>query len=601
MGADGRRAVVGLVGLGVGALVLAGCTDDGQAEAIRSYDVDLVAGADGSLEVEETISYDFGDSERHGIERLIPERAPFEQTRDRLYPISDVVVESPTGAPADTEVTSEDGVLTVRVGDPDTEVTGEHTYVIGYRVEGVADPGDAGDRVAWNAIGTGWEVPIEQVDVRLTGPAGAAPVAGDCVVGTDDALIACPMDVEAVGAVRAEAGGLDPGEGVTVSATYPAGTFAGAEPVLEETFSPAQAFRLSPATAGLAVGGLLLLVVPPLLRARRSSPAGSGPRAPQLTPPQDARPAQLGTVLDGRAQRHEVVATLLDLAVRGQLRIEETDPDDAEPDDTEPDDGSATDEQDETVPSDWRLVRTPADPRGLRPYEQQLLDDVFSDGEVVLLSDLQSRFAAVESRACAAMYRDVVERGWFRADPAAVRRRWYGIATGVLVAGVVLTVVLAVTSTWALAGTGVVLAGLVLLGLAGRMPQRTPEGAGVHERAAAFREQLAASDGPWSADADQMADLAGAARTDLRVRYLPHAVALGVAAEWTTGVQADGPDTTPSWYVPAHGAGYVGVWPALLAFSAPDNPALSPPASAGSGTGSTYVGGAAGGGGGGSW
>ncbi|MCZ2848653.1 DUF2207 domain-containing protein [Modestobacter sp. VKM Ac-2978] len=587
MSADGRRTAARVAGLAFPALLLAGCTGDGQAEAIRSYEVDLVAGADGSLEVEETIAYDFGDEERHGIERLIPERAPFEQTRDRLYPISDVVVQSPTGAPADTEVTSEDGVLTVRVGDEDTEVTGEHTYVLSYRVEGVADPGDDGDRLAWNAVGTGWEVPIEQVDVRLTGPSGAAPVAGDCVVGTDDALIACPMDVEAVGALRAEATGLDPGEGVTVSATYPAGTFAGAEPVLEETFSPAQAFRLTPATAGLAVGGLLLLVVPPLLRARRSRPAGAGPRAPQLTPPHDARPAQLGTVLDGRAQRHEVLATLLDLAVRGQLRIEEVAVDPAD------------DEPDTDVPPDWRLVRTPVDQRGLRPYEQLLLDDVFADGEVVLLSDLQSRFPAIAARACAAMYRDVVELGWFRADPAAVRRRWYALGTGVLVAGVVLTVVLAVISTWALAGTGVVLAALVLLGLAGRMPQRTPEGAQVHERAAAFRDQLATSDGPWSADADQLADLADAARTDLRVRYLPHAVALGVAEEWTTAVQADGPGVTPAWYVPAHGAGYVGVWPALLAFSAPDNPALSPPATAGSG--STYVGGAAGGGGGGSW
>ena len=177
MSADGRRAAV--AGLVFPALLLAGCTSDGQAETIRSYDVDLVAGADGSLEVEETIAYDFGDEERHGIERLIPERAPFEQTRDRLYPISDVAVQSPTGAPAETEVTSEDGVLTVRVGDPDTEVTGEHTYVLSYRVEGVADPGDDGDRLAWNAVGTGWEVPIEQVDVRLTGPAGVAPDAGD--------------------------------------------------------------------------------------------------------------------------------------------------------------------------------------------------------------------------------------------------------------------------------------------------------------------------------------------------------------------------------------------------------------------------------------
>ncbi|GAA4735481.1 DUF2207 domain-containing protein [Modestobacter marinus] len=595
MGADGRRA--GLAGLVFPALLLAGCTDGGPEEAIRSYEVDLVAAEDGSLQVEETIAYDFADSERHGIERLIPERAPYEQTRDRLYPISDVTVQSPTGAPADTEVTSEDGVLTVRVGDEDTEVTGRHTYVLSYRVDGVADPGDDGDRLAWNAVGTGWDVPIDEVDVQLSAPAG--PVGGDCAVGADDSRTACPVDRTASGDLRAQATGLAPGEGVTVSGTYPAGTFAGAEPVLEETFSPAQAFRATPTTAGLAVGALLALVVPALLRARRGRPARApGPGAPQLTPPHDARPAELGTVLDGRAQRHEVIATLLDLAVRGQLRIEETDPDD--PDDAEQGDGGQDDDgpDDDGVPSDWRLVRTPADPRGLRPYERQLLDDVFADGAVVRLSDLQSRFTAVESRACAAMYQDVVERGWFRADPAAVRRRWYVLGAGVLVAGVVLTVVLAATSTWALAGSGVVLAGLVLLGLAGRMPQRTPEGAEVHERAAAFRDHLAASDAPWVADLEQ---LAGPARTDLRLRHLPHAVALGVAEEWTARAQAAGPGTTPTWYRPADGAGHVAVWPALLAFSSPQNPALSPPASAGSGTGATYVGGAAGGGGGGSW
>jgi hypothetical protein len=559
------------------ALFLAGCSGDEQGEAVRSYQVGIVAGADGSLSVEETIDYEFADEERHGILRLVPYRVPYQQTRDRLYPISDVAVRSPTGAPADTEVLDEDGVTTIQVGDPDEEVSGRHTYVLTYRVAAVAD----GDRVAWNAVGTGWEVPIDRVDVRLAGPPGAVPVAGACVVGGEGDRTSCAASVRADGALRATAQGLGPGEGVTVSADFPAGTFAGAEPVLDDTFSPARAFSLTPVTGGLAVGGLLALTLPAVARARRGRDSGGGPGStPQLTPPQDALPGQLGTLVDGHAQRHEVTATLLDLAVRGFLRVEELD-------------GPGDERADGDLPTDWRLVRTSATVHGLRPYEAELLDAVFTDGDRIALSDLRDGFAAIQGRVCAAMYRDVVDLGWFAADPAATRRRWYGIGAGVLAAGVVLTVVLAVTSTWALAGTGVVLAGLVVLGLAARMPQRTDTGAQVRSRAVAFREHLAAT-GPGHGAVDR------GRTTDLAVRYLPHAVALGVGGDWASASQAWDPDRAPDWYRPAHPGSAAGVWPAVFAFSSPDNPALAPPAAAG-GAGATSVGGAAGGGGGGSW
>jgi hypothetical protein len=572
-----------LLAVALPALALAGCTGDGQTEAIRSYDVSIVASADGSLVVEETIDYDFAGEERHGIVRLIPDRAPYEQTRDRIYPISDITVESPTGAPAETEVTTEDGALSIRVGDPDSEISGRHTYVLSYRVAAVADPGEQADRLAWNAVGTGWEVPIEEVDVRLSGPAGAVPESVGCAVGGEGDRTGCRPEVGDDGELSAGAEGLGPGEGLTLSARYPAGTFPEAGPMFEDTFSPAQAFRATPATMVLALGGLLTLAVPVVVRARRgrTRTAGmSGPAAPQFTPPQDARPAQLGTLLDGYAQRHELTATLLDLAVRGFLRIEEVADGELPAGDT---------------PQDWRLVRG-ARPHGLRPYEQQLLDAFFADGDDVVLSDLQERFASIESDVCAAMYRDVVELGWFHEDPAAIRRRWYGIGAAVLAAGVLLIVVLAVASTWALAGTGIVLGGLVVLGLAGRMPQRTAAGAAMRERVAAFREHLAAADPQWLAEQGRVPDVAEAARADPRIRYLPHAVALGVAEEWAQRVGTDsGP--TPDWYVSSSGAP---VWPALVAFSSAGNPALAPPAST-SGGGSTYVGGAAGGGGGGSW
>ena len=50
---------------------------------------------------------------------------------------------------------------------------------------------------------------------------------------------------------------------------------------------------------------------------------GAGPVAVQFPPPEGLRPGQLGTLLDERANVVDVTATIVDLAVRGHLRIEE--------------------------------------------------------------------------------------------------------------------------------------------------------------------------------------------------------------------------------------------------------------------------------------
>ena len=52
----------------------------------------------------------------------------------------------------------------------------------------------------------------------------------------------------------------------------------------------------------------------------------SGPIAipVRYEPPEDMTPAEMGVVLDERADTLDITATLLDLAVRGFLRIEET-------------------------------------------------------------------------------------------------------------------------------------------------------------------------------------------------------------------------------------------------------------------------------------
>jgi hypothetical protein len=92
-------------------------------ESISAYDTGIEVRADGELRVTETIRYDFGTNERHGILRKIPARFRYDDTRDRLYPIGAVDVTIDGGAKVPVEPSSEDGYEIFKIGDPHGTVT----------------------------------------------------------------------------------------------------------------------------------------------------------------------------------------------------------------------------------------------------------------------------------------------------------------------------------------------------------------------------------------------------------------------------------------------------------------------------------------------
>jgi hypothetical protein len=58
-------------------------------EQITSFRSDVVVGSDGVVTVTETIAYDFGSNERHGIIRVIPTRFSYDDVKkgyDRVTP-----------------------------------------------------------------------------------------------------------------------------------------------------------------------------------------------------------------------------------------------------------------------------------------------------------------------------------------------------------------------------------------------------------------------------------------------------------------------------------------------------------------------------------
>jgi hypothetical protein len=128
-------------------------------------------------------------------------------------------------------------------------------------------------------------------------------------------------------------------------------------------------------------------------------PSGDGllPR-----PPDDMRPGQVGVVMLGRVIIGDVAVTLVDLAVRRFLAVQERG-------DSEEPEGAAP---------DWSLTAVQATGlahrrESLLGYERTLLDAV-ADGSQTTTSSLATGMAQILAETRREILRDAVHRGWLR-------------------------------------------------------------------------------------------------------------------------------------------------------------------------------------------
>jgi uncharacterized membrane protein YgcG len=513
------------------------------AESITSYDARIAIQGDGSILVTEQIAYDFGNNERHGIIREIPVRVRYNGSYDRIYSIHVRSVQSPD-APDQYTVDNNGSYVGIKIGDPYQTVTGVNRYIISYLVRGALNGFADHDELYWNAVGDQWDVPIGRVTVRVSAPAAVTRAA--CFAGPLGSTGSCQQAGIAAGVAHFIQAGLGAHEGLTVVVAIPKGVVAVPRPVLVQRWSLQRAFAVTPVSAGVA-GGLLavfaILGAVVLVRRRDGRNPGSaahgaaplsghGQPAMKSAPPKDVRPGQAGTLLDGVANPRDATGTIVDLAVRGYLRIE----------------GGLTVLEGLAIREkpDWQLVRL-GKTGGLLDYEQILLDGLFEDypstqdgAPSTLLSELGPAFARSLKRAQDALYRDVASRGWFTARPDQVRRRWLMTGCVLFAAGAVAIIVAAARSHLALIPVPVALAGLVLIGGARWMPARTAKGTELARRLLGFRRYLTTAPAGQARPAGQ---------AGLLDDYLPYAIVFGCTEQWAavTEAVADA-GQEPSWY-----------------------------------------------------
>ena len=588
-----RALATVLVTAGLALAVLAGPARAQAAEQILDYRVDLQIEADGALVVSEQIAYDFGTEERHGIFRDVPVRFRYDDRHDRVYPLQVLEVSGSPAIPVQYALEDVDNTRRIRIGDPDQTITGRHDYTITYRVEGTLNGFPDHDELYWNAIGADWEVPIEQASVTVTAPAAIGRVA--CYAGPVGSTRSCASS-ETDGRTGAFATtGLAPKEGLTVVVGFPTGVVPTPRPVLEERSSLARAFSATPGTLAMAGGVLVavLLVLGWLFgvvgRDRRTDdPLGSLAGAMvEAVPPEGIRPAQAGLLVDEVVNPVAIPATLVDLAVRGYLRIEDDAPDDWEK-------------------FDWRLVKLKAADNNLLDYERVLFDGLFASRggrrakveEAVRLSELKQDFYHQSTLVRSALYQDAVQRGWFTDYPDEVQQRWVKRGRVVTVVGVGLTALAAWLTDYGLVALPILLAGPALMLGARWMPRRTPVGAELLRRVNGFRAYLQTAG----------ADRADALHADRFSPDLPYAIVFGLTEQWARNSELVGAPPQTPWfysrgpYTPHRFGARMGLFSSSSAASLtapPPPPAVSGASGFGSGDAGSWGGGYSGGGGGG--
>ncbi len=494
---------------------------------LTDFQMQAVVERSGAVQVRETLTARF-DGSWNGLVRQIPLLAKRPAGLEPLG-LQVISITDPDGTPYRTERSYPGRDLKLKIFIPGAE-NASRTAVITYRLKRGLRFYPDHDEFNWNVTGNDWEVPIERASAQVllppavaqlhasiyTGPRGAKEHNASLTIGDNEVSSATTRR-------------LEPGEGLTLAVGFAKG--------------------LVPAPSALAQligwwqGRLALLL--PLLSALvlgriwwtigRDPALGSVPVA--YEPPEGLPAAVLGSLVEQQVSASALGATLVDLAVKGHLRIEQ--------------------QQHKlaflpltkhylftllTSTKQWKL---------LAPHEAYLIEHLFPSREIgtsVDTDDLRDSFYVHVPGFEKLVQQAVLAKGFYRRWPETVRGLTF--AGGLIGAGVlaVLSLLLlphdiaqlqgAADPLLAALSLGATL--LVIIVFAWIMPSRTLRGVEVLRQTLGFQEFLRRVEAPRFKKV--------ILTPELFERFLPYAMVAGLTSQWAAAfagiVQAP-----PSWYV----------------------------------------------------
>jgi hypothetical protein len=558
-------------------LALLLCILAGAAQAkswrVADFQDNITVNPDGTAVVEERISLTFV-GEWHGIHRTIPIEYPGQNGTNYELFLDITSVTDGSGGKLKYDSSTSNGARDLKIYIPDA-VDATRTVEITYRVRNGTRFFDSYDEFYWNVTGNDWPVPIDHATATVRFPLAASgslrAQAFTGVYGSSQRdAVAKAAGPEAVFETNNP---LPMRGGLTIDVYIP-------KDILKEPSALTKFFWF--------IGGNPIVFLPLVtlvamfslwwLKGRDPDPGVSV--APMYAPPAGISPAEAGTLLNDSIHPRDITSTIIDLAVRGYIKIEET-----------ADKALVFNHKDYI----FHLLK-PREQWGsdLAPHERVMLENVFALGPDTRLSSLKNRFYTSVPVIRQDIMAALKTKGIYLLDPDSANGYSIGMAVAIVVPFGILQYL-----GWAnffnsalLLVVCVPLSALIWWLFARVMTAKTVKGARVRVEVLGFQEFMNRVDGER---------LKVMPPTTFE-KFLPYAMALGVEHHWAqafSGIVKD----PPSWYVAPGGYAQGMVFNSILFSSSMHNMATdmhqvfvsAPRASSG---GSGFGGGGFGGGGG---
>ena len=481
-------------------------------EQITNFVSDVTFNEDATIDIKEEIHYYF-PYERHGIYREIPvdykTDGSFKRSTKFILNNLYYYPENNTSFVKSTYTeSSSNGYRILQIGEADTYVQGNYVYVLDYSLKYAVNYFDDHDELYLNITGDSWEVPISASTVTIHLPAEAMDVI--CYTGAYGSTEQnCSLDnTDKKNIVVSIAQPLGMYEGYTVAVSLPKGSIANTENEqrLQWVLSNIGIFLPAP---------VLLLVIPWV---KKNGKNKKGTVIPNYHPPKDMFPILSGFLYSKRLQNKYITADIIDLAVRGYIKIKQI------------------------SKKKYELIRTEKEDTDLDSIEQELLEGLFKGQESVQMDKISSSFYTTVNRIAVSSDKELYKKELFSKNRKKMKVKLlsFGILTVVLGVMISSWLILNAANGWFL---GILFSGFVMIICSTQIDIRSSKGNDIYYELLGLRMYIDTAE-------EKRIEFHNDPKKYLGVfeKLLPYAMIFGLEKKWAKEFE-DLYTTPPDWYV----------------------------------------------------
>jgi hypothetical protein len=494
-----------------------------QSWRIADFQDTILIGDDGSAVVKERINLVF-IGQWHGIHRTIPVEYPGPRGTNYTLFLDITSVTDAAGQKLKYESKTSAGYRDLKIYIPDA-VDNTRSVEIIYVVRNGIRYFEDHDEFYWNVTGNDWPVPIDHAEARVYLPkAAAGRLRVQAFTGVyGSAQRDATSEVTGADAAFETTNPLPMRGGMTIDIFIPKG-------ILKEPGAITQFFWFLSSNPVVFLPFVTFGVMFVLWWYKGRDPDPGRSVAPMYEPPPGISPAEAGTLIDDTIHPRDITSTIVDLAVRGYVRIEET--------------------VDTTLlifhSKDYifHSLKPATEWQTLAPHEQVIMENIFAGGEQTRLSSLKNRFYTAIPVIRQDIKSALKNKGMYLLDPDSANG--YSVGAAVLIALPFIAAPFlgytAMFNSIALLVVCGIISLLIWWLFARQMSAKTVQGGRTRVAVLGFQEFMN------RVDADRLKRMP----PDTFEKYLPYAMALGVEHHWAQAF-AGIIQNPPSWYVSPNG------------------------------------------------